>query len=213
MLGGVPDIIMAVVMVVLLLCVLELCLGVEVCGGVFCSPHSRERDAERRDGASDPPTPQHSESPPSYEAIMSTGGAGAPTGEAAAEGLERERDRETLPLKRAFSFHFKLPTPDDGRLPPVRPPSSQGVSETSFTSLAELCLAVDGLPTYEEAMARLEEREQEEEAVEAVQGEAGTVTQGAGATQQNTSDQIPGDENAGQQVEQASVGLQEEGTR
>lgn len=240
--GGVADIVMAVLMVVLLLCVLELCLGVELCGGV-CSGHGgRARDAEGRGGDSDPPTPEPSESPPSYDVIMAHGGAETHSG-AAEGGRERGRERESVPLKRDFSFHFKPPAADEDRLPPMRPPSSPGVSETSFVSPGELWLAVDGLPTYEEAVARLREeematvqeggagtvnqqeeeagvRQQEEDTAERIRevGEAGQhEEQYAGgeveaSQQEDTAERIPEEQEAGQREEGATAGLQEEGT-
>lgn len=194
-------------MVVLLLCVLEVCLGGELCGS-FCCQHGRAHDAEGRGGSNDPPTPQPSEAPPSYDVIMAQGTAEAHTG--AAGG----RESESLPLKRGFSFNFKPPAPDDDRLPPMRPLSSPDVSETSFASPGELWLAVDGLPTYEEAVARL--REEEEEEVATIQeGEAGALNQReAEAMQQEegTAYWIPEEQGAEQLREQAPAGLREEGS-
>lgn len=171
---GVTDIVMAVMVVVLLLCVLELCLGVRLCG-VICCGHQvgGMRDPERRGDDTDPPTPEPSEAPPSYDAVMEQGRAETHT--RAAEGMEElRRERESVPLKRDFSFHFKLPY-DDTFLP-MRPPSSPGIGETSFMSPRELWLTVDGLPTYEEAVARLQE--EEKEAVATMQeGESGALNQ------------------------------------
>lgn len=200
-------------MVVLLLCVLELCLGVELCGGGCCRRgHRRARDAEARGADSDPPTPEPNQSPPSYDAIMAQGREGTHSGttEGGREpGLRRGRGRESVPLKRDFSFHFKPPREDT--LPPMRPPSSPGMSETSFVSPGELWLAVDGLPTYEEAVARLQD---EEEEMKVQEGEVGAVNQEgeeAGVRQQeDTAERIQEDGNAGQQEEQVSVGLREE---
>lgn len=163
-------------MVVLLLCVLELCLGVQLCGVICCGRHSDIEDAEDRRSETDPSMAEISEAPPSYDTIMSQGRPETHVG--AAEGPQgRGQGRESLPLKRAFSFYFKSPTPNEERLPPVRPPPTSGMSETSFVSPGELWLAVDGLPTYEEALARLKEEEEMEVVVAMQEGEAGAPNQ------------------------------------
>lgn len=201
------DIVMAVLMVVLLLCVLELCLGVELCGVICSGRHSEMEDPERRGGDTDPSTVESSEAPPSYDSIMAQGRAETHVG--AAEGPDRGRERESVPLKRAFSFHFKSPTPDEERLPPVRPPSASGYSETSFVSPGELWLAVDGLPTYEEAVARLREAEEVEVVMAMQEGEAETLTQQqeAGLRQQDIAEWFPVAEEAGQAGRRGREGM------
>lgn len=161
------DIVMAVLMVVLLLCVLELCLGVELCAVSCCCCCTRRRtsrDPEGRDEDSSPSTPDPFEAPPSYEVIMAQGGAGTHAGAAAAGrgGRTKGRGREAEPLKRDLSVYFRRYISGDANGPPMRLSVSPGVSETSFVSASELWLSVDGLPSYEEAVARLREEEEEE---------------------------------------------------
>lgn len=164
------DIVIAILMVVLMLCVLELCLGVELCSdpcSCCCS-----RDAEAQDRGAQLTTPDYGQAPPSYEVIMMQGGSGSQAGGSRTSGRwgrGRGRGRENEPLKRDFSVYFKRQFSEDFITPPMRPFVTPGVSETSIISASELWLTVDGLPSYEEAVARL--REEEEEMVMKLQEE------------------------------------------
>ncbi|KAK8403520.1 hypothetical protein O3P69_000527 [Scylla paramamosain] len=155
------DIVIAILMVVLMLCVLELCLGVELCSDP-CSCCSRDAEAQER--GAQLTTPDYGQAPPSYEVIMMQGGSRSQAGgsrTAGRGGRGRGRGRENEPLKRDFSVYFKRHFSEDYITPPMRPFVTPGASETSIMSASELWLTVDGLPSYEEAIARLREEEEE----------------------------------------------------
>ena len=165
-------------MVVLLLCVLELCLGVELCAISCCTRRCNLGEAEGRAGGSGLSTSEFGEAPPSYEVIMEQARAGTHAAGGAAAGRggrARERERETEPLKRDMYVYFKRHVTEGDNAPPMRLSFSRGLSETSFVSASELWLSVDGLPTYEEAVTRLREEEAvvhlQEEAVAGLQEE------------------------------------------
>ena len=154
-----------------MLCVLELCLGVELCSDSCCCCCCSSPDVEAQDRDIRLTTPDYCQAPPSYEVIMMQGGSGSQAGgsrTAGRWGRGRGRGREAEPLKRDFSAYFKRHFSEDYITPPMRPFVTPGASETSI-SASELWLTVDGLPSYEEAVARL--REEEEEMVMKLQEE------------------------------------------
>ncbi|XP_045112305.1 uncharacterized protein LOC123505203 isoform X2 [Portunus trituberculatus] len=189
------DIVIAILMVVLMLCVLELCLGVELCSDPCCCCCC-SRDAEAQDRSTQLTTPDYCQAPPSYEVIMMQGGSGSQAGgsrTAGRWGWGRGRGGNDEPLKRDFSVYFKRHLPEDYITPPMRPFVTPGASETSIISASELWLTVDGLPTYEEAVARLREEEeemvmklQEEVAAQREEEEARTRLQEEGLVAQQT---------------------------